>query len=290
MLAVKKNKKEDLLAQIRNIGVLPGDIVFLAADLLRVGYFNQNREQTLKDWVDILTNAVGPKGTLIVPAYTTSFQRFRKDKKIVFDEGVPTTSGALSVAFQSYPGVLRSKHPTNSCFAIGPHANHILQGHDESASSYLPYLKVIEMGGKNLMIGAFSDTRLAPMAMHAAQETVGITERHWAAGLIQSYYKKHDGSIALFTRRDVGGCTAGGYKTIGHHIVNDAINFGVIGNALSAYIDCGKSHRIFVELFNNNPLLIKCDDNKCLTCYGSPIHKHPFFWLKLFLRRALKRK
>ena len=85
------------------------------------------------------------------------FWRFKKQKDIVFSSNSRSTSGALSLAFQNYPGVQRSRHPTNSCFAIGPNAKHILAKHDTNSSTYFPYHRVIELGGKNPNI-IFSDS------------------------------------------------------------------------------------------------------------------------------------
>lgn len=273
-------KKETIVNNLIGLGLKKRDTLFIAADLLRVGYFSGGRDKTMNDWIDILLSIVGAEGTLVIPAYTQSFFRFFKNRNIVFSVDCTSTSGALSAAFQKYPGVARSKHPTNSCFAIGKNAEYILDGHDEHASSYLPYRKVVDCNGKNLMIGAFSDDRLSPMAMHCAQETLGLTKKHYLAGKLQSYFVTSSGDLGLFTRLDAGGCTAGGYKTYGHHILSDAISFGFVGNGMSALIDCKKSLEIFLDILTNNPDLVKCDNKRCASCYGSPILWHPLFWLK----------
>lgn len=282
---IKKITKLELVSEIKSLGVETGDVVFLAADLMRVGYFNVNRQRTLSDWVEILMESVGPEGTLIIPSYTESFFIWKKNKNIVFDEFCQTTSGSLSVAFQNYPGVKRSKHPTNSCFAIGRYADYILDGHDESASSYYPYSKIINMGGKNLMIGTFYDTRLSPMAIHSAQEAIGLLKKNWASGLLQSYFVDLHQVTRLFTRFDIGGCTAGGYKTIGHHLIAGAINFGKVGKSNAALIDCSKSFDIFLNILKNEPKFLRCCNKYCPDCYGSPVSMHPIFWCKFLLRR-----
>lgn len=139
------------------------------------------------------------------------------------------------------------------------------------------------------MLGAFSDYRLAPMAMHGAQEALGTTSRHWAAGLIQTYYRDSDGRLALFTRRDVGGCTAGGYKAIGHHVIEGAIDFGVVGRSLSAYIDCRRSYDIYKKILILSPNFLQCDNTNCPTCYGSPMVRHPLFWTRKLGNRLYRK-
>lgn len=281
---------EQIESDILALGVKRGDTIFISADLMRVGYFSVNREATCKNLIDLLIEIVGVDGTLVIPAYTHSFPFFNKKSDVIFSKDSPTTSGALSQAFQIYPDVLRSRHPTNSCFAIGKNASYILGDHDENSSSYLPYQRVVSLKGKNLMLGTVEDPKLAPMAMHCAQEVVGLTKKHWLAKVPQSYYYDKYGDIRLFTRNDVGGCTGGGYKTLGSHIVNKAITFHKVGRSLSALIDCEKSLEIFKKILIERPDVVKCDDVKsCPCCYGSPIHRHPLFWGKKVYSHVLKK-
>ncbi len=271
--------------QLSEIGIKQGDVLFLAADLLHVGFFISDRETTLKTWVEILKEMVGDSGTLVIPAYTNYFIRYRKDQSCVFHQKTPSTSGSLSVAFGSHPGVLRSKHPTNSCYAIGQDAEYILSGHDEHSSSYLPYHRVIELGGKHLMLGCALNKNLSPMALHAAQDSLGITRRNWQHGLMQTYFLEQNGDRKLFTRYDFGGCSSFGYKVMGHHIVEKAMVFGKTGRAMSTVIDCKKSYDIFMDVYRTNPNFLKCDNKQCADCWGSPIVAHPIFWSKFFIKR-----
>jgi aminoglycoside 3-N-acetyltransferase len=273
-----KVSSDSISVQLRDIGVKSGDVVFLSADLMRVGLFVKDRTSTLNAWVEILMDLVGSNGTIVIPAYTNSFIRYKKDMSCMFHKRAESTSGALSRAFLDHPKITRSSHPTNSCLAIGPHADFILKGHDEHSLSYLPYQRIIELNGKHLVLGCLSDYTLAPMTVHAAQEYLGLTRKNWQYGLMQTYYRDEQGAIRIFTRKDYGGCTSFGFKAIGHHIVNNAISIGTIGRGLSAYIDCKKSFQIFVDLYKSDPFMLKCEDPKCPDCWGSPILMHPYFW------------
>jgi aminoglycoside 3-N-acetyltransferase len=287
---MSKINADTIKTQLREIGIKQGDVVFLTADLMRVGLFVKDRTSTLSIWLEILKDVVGSTGTLVIPAYTSSFFRHRKDKDCIFHKHAESTSGALSKAFLDDPLIARSSHPTNSCLAVGPYADFILKEHDERSSSYLPYQRIIELGGKHLMLGCLADRALSPMAVHAAQEYLGLTSQNWKHGLMQSYYRDEQGAIQIFTRKDYGGCTSFGFKVIGHHIINNAISIGKIGQGLSAYIDCQKSFQIFIDIYKKNPYQLKCENPKCADCWGSPIFMHPFFWTKaifLKLRRKL---
>ena len=48
-----KLSKRDIQGQLKALGVAEGDVIFVSSDLIKVGYFNVNRAQTLRDWIDI---------------------------------------------------------------------------------------------------------------------------------------------------------------------------------------------------------------------------------------------
>lgn len=209
-----KISKESIILDIHQLGVRKGDVLFIAADLLHVGYYNKSREQTLRDWVELLIEAVGPSGTIVIPAYTGYFFRWKKNPKVIFTRKTLPEAGSLSLGFYKYADCQRSTHPTNSCFAIGMNSEYILNGHHENSSSYLPYHRLVELRAKHLMLGGFSDGHLSSMAIHSAQEYLNVTNKNWCSGLIQAYYIDQNGNKKLFTRRGVGGCTSGGFMAL----------------------------------------------------------------------------
>jgi aminoglycoside 3-N-acetyltransferase len=284
---------DTLANQLSELGVKPGDVIFIAADLMKLGYYNKNRLQTLDDIVDLLISLVGDEGTIVIPSYTKIFYRFKKQSDIIFKKIIESTSGNLSNHLLKHPRVLRSSHPTNSVLAIGKHANLILKNHDEYSTCYSPLSKVIELGGKNLMLGCFNDFSLAPMALHAAQEKLNYTSKNWRSGLLQTYYYDSKGEKKLFTRYDIGGCTAGAHKALGYHLRNGAINILKTGNSVSALIDTKKSFDIFLDLLKNNPEIIRCEDSTCHDCNGSAIYNPKLFifhWIGFLIRKLFSIK
>tara|TARA_X000001036_G_C20616656_1_gene781273 strand:- start:304 stop:1179 length:876 start_codon:yes stop_codon:yes gene_type:complete len=279
--------KQEILGDLKNLGIQKNDIIFVAADLLRTGYFNKSVDQTLVDWVDIFDELMGDEGTLIIPAYTNIFFRLAKNKKIVFGKDTPPNSGSLSKAFYKYGNCIRSSHPTSSCFGKGPMAESILKNHDAYSSCYYPYGKIIELGGKNLLLASV-DRKNSPMAFHYAQEKLGHTLNHPYSKLFQTYYYDDNGDIKLFTRKDTGGCTAGVYKTWGHHISENACRFGLVGKGMSAYVDARMSFEILTEILKTNPKLIKCDDRYCTSCYGRTVYNG--FGVTTFYPRKIAKK
>ena len=132
----KMISSETIKADLYELGVRNGDIVFIAADLMRVGYYADSREQTMNFWLKTLLDAVGKNGTLVIPSYTKSFPRWKKDHQCVFSPNSKTTSGALSEVFLLILKCLEADIQLTHV-SLGPDAKFILQDHDEKAPSYL---------------------------------------------------------------------------------------------------------------------------------------------------------
>nr|WP_236579739.1 AAC(3) family N-acetyltransferase [Streptomyces sp. HM190] len=99
---------------------------------------------------DVLLRALGPEGTLVVPAFTPensdTSREYRRmvegmteQEKAEFRAGVlpfeqattPCPSmGALAECVRSTPGAVRSAHPQTSFAGLGPRAAALLDGHD----------------------------------------------------------------------------------------------------------------------------------------------------------------
>ncbi|MEV7070514.1 AAC(3) family N-acetyltransferase [Streptomyces sp. NPDC093990] len=99
---------------------------------------------------DALLDALGPRGTLVVPAFTpensdssrahralvahlsaAEAAEFRASMLPFEPDATPCPSmGALAECVRTTPGAVRSAHPQTSLAAIGPRAAELLTGHD----------------------------------------------------------------------------------------------------------------------------------------------------------------
>ncbi len=266
--------RESIIKDIHNLGIDQGDTVYVASDLMKVGYFKKNRDYTLQAWVDILLEVIGPQGTIIAAAYTDRFLRFKKNKDIVFTSLAPPNSGSLSTALFQDKRSIRSTHPTNSFVGIGPNAAEILKGHDHESLSYSPPGKMVDLGCKELMLGSV-DEKSGSVTLHYAQQRLGYSSTHPFSGMYQTYFKDEQGKTQLFTRYDVGGCTRGSRNLFGTLIVNDAVKFGFVGRGRSAVFNMKKAFEITLEMIGKNRKITHCDDPKCISCHGLKL-KYPF--------------
>jgi aminoglycoside N3'-acetyltransferase len=259
--------KESIIQDLENIGIKRGDILFITADLLKVGYFNKNRNQTLLDWLQIFDEVLGEDGTLVMAAYTDVFFRFCKKRDTVFTRFAKSNVGSIANALINDKSAYRSTHATNSCIAKGKNAKEITENHTVNSLSYSIIGDIIKRDGKFLMLGTL-DNKNAPQAMHYVQETLGYTKWSPYKYLYQTYYYQ-DNKVKIFTKKDFGGCSKGGRNLYGYLIEQNQIKFQNIGNAPSALMKAKESFEIIYSVLKQKKNIIQCTDKQCIDCYGN---------------------
>lgn len=262
---MKNISKIKIINDLIKLGIKKGDILYISADLLKVGYFDKNIDKFLNDWVEIFLTVVGDKGTLIAPSHTEFFLKYKKNKKIIFKVNSPTKSGSLSRAFLNYKDSVRSKHPTNSYTAIGKYSNEILKDHDEHSLSYTHFKKIIDLNGRGLLLGNVNKNGFFPY--HYVQEKFGITKKNFLAGKYQSFYYDKENKLRLFTRNDYGGCDKSNYNFIEDFKNIGALNIGKVGNTTAILYDSKKIYDFFYESFKNQDQKLICNRKSCFSCY-----------------------
>jgi putative lipase involved disintegration of autophagic bodies len=99
------------------------------------------------------------------------------------------------------------------------------------------------------------------------------------------YYKSSD-NIVLFTRKDFGGCSAGGYNLFADLLINDSVHFSYVGNALTALMPAKRSFEVIKSTLSKNRKKIRCNNKECIDCYGNYLYNGlniiPFYIKLLF--------
>jgi aminoglycoside 3-N-acetyltransferase len=160
------NTKFDLIDGWLALGVRPGGVLLVHASLRSLGEVEGGAETVVQS----LLEALGPQGTLLMPALS---YRMVGPKSPVFN--VLTTLscvGALPEYFRTRPGTQRSVHPTHSVSGAGRQAQELLGEHIRSTTPcgpYSPFAKLPEVGGQILFLGC----GLRPnTSMHAVEEKI----------------------------------------------------------------------------------------------------------------------
>lgn len=159
-----------LRKHIADLGVAPGDAVMVHAALRDVGPM-LNGPDTL---IDALLDAVGPQGTLL--CYVNWAEEYEdaldeegrvpaalKDEIPPFDPARSRASrdhGAFAEFLRTVPGARRSGNPGASVVALGARADWFTADHalDYGYGPESPFARLVQAGGKVLMVGAPLDT------------------------------------------------------------------------------------------------------------------------------------
>ena len=171
-----------LAADLRALGLVPGDSVMIHAGLRSVGPMLGGPDALILAVLD----TIGPAGTLLV--YTDWDDGFGdlldpdgtlpaefRDEVLPFDpirSRANRDNGAIAELIRTFPGALRSGNPGASCAAIGARAAWFVADHpqDYGYGERSPFGRLVESSGKVLVVGAPLDTvSLLHHAEHKAQ-------------------------------------------------------------------------------------------------------------------------
>ncbi|MEU6373107.1 AAC(3) family N-acetyltransferase [Streptomyces sp. NPDC046909] len=161
-----------LRAQLRAMGVRRGGVLLVHASLRWVGV---GPHEVMAALLDVL----GPKGTLVVPAFTpgnsktslayleatrrmTEQQRVDYDERMLAFEPGKTPSegmGVLAETVRLHPDAERSAHPQTSFAAVGFRAADLVGGHDEEChlGERSPLAGLYEAKAQVLLLGVGYD-------------------------------------------------------------------------------------------------------------------------------------
>ncbi len=119
-------KKEDLLRDLRALGIKKGDTLMVHSSVRSVGAL-ENRADTI---IDALMEAVGEEGLLLMPDHTWAQMG---PNHPVFDPATePSCVGVLPDVLRQRENVYRSLHPTHSVVAWGKDAKEYILGEENS--------------------------------------------------------------------------------------------------------------------------------------------------------------
>ncbi len=175
---------ETLVADLRRLGVGPGQSVLVHASLRGVGRV-EGGAATL---AAALRKALGAKGTIVVPALTpgnsdssethrrrtegldaAALRRFRAAMPAFDPDRTPSTGmGAFAEHIRTSPEAARSAHPQTSFAALGDRARALTDGHAEDChlGEASPLARLYEHDARVLLIGVGYE---ACTALHLAE-------------------------------------------------------------------------------------------------------------------------
>lgn len=146
--------KEILVEQLRDLGLREGDTAMVHSSLSAMGYVEGGAATLL----EALLEALGHKGTLLLPAYPVADFSIENLRKLPTLE--PTSKsymGKVTNLILEREGVVRSLHPTHSWAGIGPQAEFLLHKHHHSVKpcgTDSPFERMLELNGWIVTLGS----------------------------------------------------------------------------------------------------------------------------------------
>jgi aminoglycoside 3-N-acetyltransferase len=157
-----------LTEKLRGCGLAEGQTVLLHMAMSQLGWIIGGAEAVIL----ALLSAVGESGTIMMPAYSSSntepsawqhppvpqawWQTIRDHTPAYNPATTPTRGiGVVPELFRTWPGAIRSAHPSFSLAAVGPRAAYLVAGHalDQLAGDHSPFGKLYEVDGHVLLLG-----------------------------------------------------------------------------------------------------------------------------------------
>jgi len=273
---------EKLKNDLSTLGIRKGDTVLIRADLRAIGKLETKKKE---DYINFMLEAVGEEGTIIGLSFTGGFF-IKKKNSPIFDGTNKSNTGAFANIMLSHPKSKRSTHPTNSFVLIGKHADYIIEGHDENAGAYEPIRKIIELGGKMILIGCVA-TSPGFTTTHLAEVDLGLHKRIIFPTLNGTYYKKN-GEIKIFKRKDLGTCSFSFYA---YYVKNELLYQGYIGNAYSVMIDAKKAFELEKNILKDNPKFTLCNRPDCMMCRArrwDNLIDFPRYFIRIGIKKLYK--
>ena len=270
---------ESVVQDLHSLGVTPGDTLLVRAAARAVGFRDDHGRRLLS----ALLSALGPDGTLLGYAHTGDQYVWRRDPSRVFEPRSPNITGGLAAAMLGHPAAFRSRHPTNSWVGIGPNAEAMLADHDEKALCFAPVGRLVELGGKDAVIG---NVRTSPGlgTLHFAQEELGLARRTLVSGLIGAYYRDRQGAVRWYRKVHEPGCSLGFWKAYGHYVEAEVLRAGIVGTAYAILADAKSALPVDLALLRADPAAVLCDHPGCPRCglvTYAPARLPRFVWARL---------
>lgn len=174
---------DDIALDLRALGVEPGDGLFVHSSLSRIGHMIGGP----RGLIEALIKAVGPKGLIGMPGFSQDAYdpvdllgvEVSPDEHSRIREQVPgfdlvlsnvRENGAVPEAFRSWPGVVRSPHPTSSVLLLGQDAEALAAVHDPfgwATGPKTPWGRLRERNAMKILLIGVGWNRCS--ALHAAE-------------------------------------------------------------------------------------------------------------------------
>ena len=249
----------DLAADLRRLGLRPGDRVVVHSSLRSIGRVDGGADAVVGSLLDVL----GDDGLLVAPAFTYRAGRFDPRAE-------PGATGRIAEAIRTHPAAVRSWHPTHSVAAIGLAAAALCAGHHlvGGLSVGSPLDRLARQDGCVLLVGVG----------HAADSTVHVGEARAGVPYLDVPFRPEDPRRATVETddgpvdvpiRQPPGCSRA-FGVVEQPLRRGgAIRDGLVGSALAQLVRGRDVVAAVGALLRAEPSALLCTDPACHRCVAA---------------------
>jgi aminoglycoside 3-N-acetyltransferase len=181
--------------QLATCGLGAGQTVLVHTSLSKLGWIAGGPQAV----IEALLAVLAPGGTLLMPAHSNdnsepsywknppvpqAWWQIIRDERTPFDaQRTPTRGvGCVPELFRTWPGVVRSNHPTDSLAACGPNASYLVSSHtlENEFGDESPIGRLYALDGFVLLLGAGHESNTS---LHLAEHRAAwAAKRHFQQG------------------------------------------------------------------------------------------------------------
>lgn len=280
-----QNARIDAMADdLRALGLGDGDVV-LARGSMRSMKGPAGTGEPGPNFLEALKRTVGETGTIMSLSFSQQ-EPFWAKTDHTFDRYSKTLNGYFPQMIIDDPAAVRGQHPTNSFVAIGPAAEALMEGHDTTATCFLPIRTLTEMGGKMMMVGCIH-TGPGFSTIHLIQEEMGLANASPLSKFTGSHYIDENGERQWFARKDVPGCSMGFGKSYDAYREAGVCHEGPIVGADAMLVTLSDVYPIERAMLEDDPRSLLCDNKACISCGTRTYNKRALPALLMHLPIAL---
>lgn len=184
----------DLQNALWKLGIGEGDTVCVHSQIYSLGMAAMPRNEYLNMIIKVLKEAVGERGTIIMPVFSYSFC-----EKQVFDvQSSKSTVGILTEFFRTSEGVSRTVHPIFSFSVWGRRKEEFMDISTDAFSMESVYGKMIQSNDKMILLGADKGYTI----YYLAEESIGVSHRFFKnfSGVVRDGEKEYELTVPYYVR------------------------------------------------------------------------------------------
>lgn len=162
--------KEDLINDIKNMGLLRTDSVLIHSSMKAIGEVAGRADTVLDAFMEYFC-----EGRVMLPTHT--WRQMSEDYNVFDPETEPACVGILPNLFMKRAGVVRSLHPTHSMAVYGKDAEEYIRGEEKCTTPCTPggcWDRLRDIDAKILLIGV---NHIRNTYIHSIEEVFDVPER-----------------------------------------------------------------------------------------------------------------